>query len=208
MASTTTTGQVGKRLLRELGTQVKILGAVVVLLWALEILDTVLFFGWLDGFGVRPRSVVGLRGIVLAPFLHGGFGHLIANTVPLALFGWFVMLRDTRDFFVVAVVSSVIGGAGVWLFGAANSVHIGASITIFGFLGYLMLRGWFDRTFWSIAASVVFAVMYGGLIWGVLPGQRGISWEGHLFGFLGGVFAARVLAAPRSAPLRTGRPRR
>jgi membrane associated rhomboid family serine protease len=179
---------------RELKLQATILLGFIALLWALELVDTVLLQGWLDGFGIRPRSVTGLRGIVLAPLLHGGLRHLVANTVPLLVLGWLVMLRDTRHWFLVGALATLVGGAGVWLFGAASSVHIGASIVVFGFLGYLLFRGVFERRFWPIVGSVVVALLYGGALIGILPGQSGISWEGHLFGFLGGVGGAKLLA--------------
>ena len=182
-----------RELKRELWLQVCLLGGFVALLWAIEIVDQVLFGGALDTLGIRPRTVSGLKGILFAPFLHGGFAHLVANTFPLMVLGWMVMLRETRDIITVSALSAVVGGIGIWLFGGAGSVHVGASILIFGYLGYLLLRGWFDRSVLSILGSLVVAVLYGSLIFGVLPGQAGISWEGHLFGFAGGVLAARLL---------------
>jgi membrane associated rhomboid family serine protease len=177
---------------RELKLQWTILLGFVALLWGLEIVDTVLGNS-LDGLGIRPRSGAGLVGILLAPFLHGGFAHLAANSVPLLMLGWLVMLRETRHFFVVGIVATLVGGIGVWLVGASNSVHIGASGVVFGFLGYLLLRGYFERRFWPIVGSVLIGLAYGGMLFGMLPGQVGISWEGHLFGFLGGVVSARLL---------------
>jgi membrane associated rhomboid family serine protease len=103
------------------------------------------------------------------------------------------MLRRTSDFFVVSAIAMLVGGLGTWLFGAP-ALHIGASGVIFGYLGFLLLRGYFERKFASILFSVFVGILYGSLIWGVLPGQPGISWEGHLFGFLGGVLAAKLLA--------------
>ncbi|WRH69102.1 MAG: rhomboid family intramembrane serine protease [Planktothrix sp. GU0601_MAG3] len=129
-----------------------------------------------------------------APFLHGNFNHLVANTLPLIVLGWFVMLRDVKDFFVVTFITIIFSGFGVWLFGSPNTIHIGASGVIFGYLGFLLLRGFFERSFASIALSLVVGWLYGGLIWGVFPSQYGISWQGHLFGFIGGVFAAQMLA--------------
>lgn len=181
---------------RELKLQAAILVGFLALLWAIELLDLVVFGGALDGFGIRPRSVVGLRGIPLAPLLHGGIGHLAANSGPLLVLGWFVMMRRTRHFFLVGGIGTIVGGIGVWLIGASNSVHIGASIVVFAFLGYLLLRGWFERRFWTIAGSVAVGILYGGALFGLLPGQAGISWEGHLFGFIGGGLAARLLRAP------------
>jgi membrane associated rhomboid family serine protease len=178
-------------ILSELKLQASVLLGFTALLWAVEIVDALLFSGGLDGLGIRPRSVVGLRGIALAPLLHGGFGHLIANTVPLLVLGWFVMLRDVRYWFIVGACATFMGGAGVWLIGASNSVHIGASIVVFGFLGYLLLRGVFERKLLTILGSLAVGAMYGGALFGILPGTPGISWEGHLFGFIGGGVAAR-----------------
>jgi membrane associated rhomboid family serine protease len=183
-----------KALGKEIKLQATILLGFIAVLWALELVDTVVLHGWLDHFGIRPRSLDGIKGIFLAPLLHGGIAHLVSNTVPLLVLGWLVMLRDTRHWFLVGGLATLVGGAGVWLFGASNSIHIGASIVVFGFLGYLLFRGIFERRFWPIAGSVLVAVLYGGALWGVLPGQNGISWEGHLFGFLGGIGAAKLLA--------------
>lgn len=178
---------------REVKKQAGILLSLVAVFWVVELIDLFVFQGRLDRFGIVPQNIVGLRGILFAPFLHGGLGHLIANTVPFLTLGWFVMLQETSDFFIVSLVTIVVSGIGVWLFGSAG-VHIGASGLIFGYLGFLMLRGYFQRNLPSIVLSLVVIFFYGGLIWGVLPLQRGISWEGHLFGFLGGVLAARLIA--------------
>jgi membrane associated rhomboid family serine protease len=180
---------------RELKVHATLLGGFVALIWAIEIIDFLIFRGALDSFGIRPRTVSGLIGIALAPLLHVGFAHLAANTLPFIVLGWLIMLRETRDLFLVTLVSAVIGGLGVWLIGSTYSVHVGASGVIFGYFGFLLLRGWFERSALSIALSVVVGIFYGGMIWGVLPTQMGISWEGHLFGFLGGVLAARLIAA-------------
>lgn len=182
-----------KAIAREFKAQVYILGGLVALMWALEFID--LFLGGaLNQFGIMPRSLVGLRGILFAPLLHGNFPHLISNTVPFIVLGWLVMLRRTSDFFVVTPIAMLVGGLGTWLIGSPYSVHIGASGVIFGYLGFLLLRGYFERSVTAILFSVVVGFLYGGILWGVLPGQIGISWEGHLFGFIGGVIAARLLS--------------
>ncbi|MBE9042183.1 rhomboid family intramembrane serine protease [Oscillatoriales cyanobacterium LEGE 11467] len=170
-------------------TQVVILASFVAIMWIVEIADFVVFRGGLDRFGILPRHEIGLRGILLMPFLHGNFPHLIANTIPFITLGWLVMLRNTLDFWIATVTIVLVGGAGVWLF-ASPAYHIGASGLIFGYLGFLMLRGIFERSFAGIALSVIVGSAYGSLIWGVLPGRPGVSWEGHLFGFLSGVLAA------------------
>lgn len=173
-----------------------VLGGLVGPMWMSEAVDFVLG-GALDRFGVRPRSFEGLAGIAFAPFLHADFGHLIANTVPLLVLGFIVMLRRKRDLAFVSAVSALVAGVGTWLIGASNSTHLGASSIVFGYLGYLLLRGWYERTIGAIAWAVVVFSLYGGALWGVLPTNPGISWEGHLFGFVGGVLAARWLAARR-----------
>jgi len=177
--------------------QLVILLTCVGLAWAIELSDQLLFGGTLDRFGIRPRSVAGLWGILAAPLLHGGFAHLIANTVPFVVLAWLVLFHGVRDFFLVTAMVIVLGGLGVWLIAAPGTVHIGASGLIFGYVGYLLGRGYFQRSFISIAIALAVAVIYGGVLWGVLPGQRGISWEGHLTGFLAGVLAAKVLVSQR-----------
>lgn len=180
---------------QEIRSQAFILGGFVALMWAVELLDTFFLHGYLDTtYGIWPRSLIGLRGILFAPLLHGNFEHLIANTIPLITLGWFVMLRETSDFIWVTAIAGLVGGLGTWLTGAPNSVHIGASGLIFGYLGFLLLRGYFERSVVSIALSLLSFMLYGSLVWGVLPNQPGISWEGHLFGFVGGVLAARLLS--------------
>ncbi len=181
-------------LVKEAKTQATILATFVGSMWVSEGLDAAVFRGRLDGLGIHPRSTEGLLGVLLAPFLHGGFGHLMANTIPLLVLGFFIMLRRKRDLLYVSAISGVVGGLGTWLIGASNSVHIGASILVFGYLGYLLSLGIFERRFWTIAGSAAVFFLYGGFLWGVLPGDPGISWEGHAFGLLGGILAARILA--------------
>ena len=135
----------------------------------------------------------------MAPFIHGNFPHLIANTVPFISLGWFVMLQETSDFFLVTIVTMFVSGVGIWVFGQPNTVHIGASSLIFGYLGFLLFRGWFQRNFASILLSIIVAALYGGFVWGVLPSQPGISWEGHLFGFIGGAIAARLIGRTKGS---------
>ncbi len=186
-----------KAIARELKNHVTILGGAIAIIWILEIIDLFFLGGKLNAYGIRPHSIIGLRGILFAPFLHGGLGHLIANTIPFLTLGWLIMLRETSDFFIVTAITMIVSGLGVWLFGNPYSVHIGASGVIFGYLGFLLLRGYFERSFIAIVLSLIVGFFYGGVIWGILPTNSGISWEGHLFGFIGGVLAARLLSRPR-----------
>jgi len=178
----------------ELKTQVKILATVVSIFWIIFILNGVIFGGRLNAFGILPRNLIGLRGILFAPFLHGSFYHVLANTAPFIVLGWLVMLRNIKDFYFVSFISALVSGLGTWLIGSPNSVHVGASGVIFGYFGYLLFRGYFERSFVAIAIAIAIAVTYGGLIWGVLPTRSYISWEGHLFGLIGGIIAAKFLS--------------
>jgi membrane associated rhomboid family serine protease len=175
-------------------TQATVLLGFIAALWLIELADLLLFRRSLDGLGIRPRDLDSLWSILAAPFLHGGLDHLLANTVPLLGLGWLVLLRGLGTFLAVSALAVLLGGFGVWLLGPPNTIHIGASGLVFGLLGYLLARGFFERRFASILLSVAVGLVYGGALWGLLPGQRGISWQGHLFGFLAGVLAAWLLA--------------
>lgn len=173
--------------------QAQILGGFILLIWALEIIDQLLFRHRLNRFGIIPRTSIGLRGVLFAPLLHGTWNHLIANTVPLAVLGWLTMLGGSADFAIATAVIWLVSGLGVWLFGASNSLHIGASGIIFGYFGFLLSRSYFEQDFFSAAIAALVVLLYGPLIWGILPSRRGISWQGHLFGLIGGILTARYL---------------
>jgi membrane associated rhomboid family serine protease len=177
-------------------------GGFVLLLWAIEFVDVVLG-NRLDDEGIRPRDEEGLLGIVFAPLLHAGWGHLIANTLPLLVLGFLVFLSGIGRALAATAVIWVVGGLGTWLIAPERTVHIGASVIVFGWLTYLLLRGIFARNEGQIALGAVVLVFYGGLLLGVLPGQPGISWQGHLFGAIGGALAAWWLAPdrPQRAPV-------
>jgi membrane associated rhomboid family serine protease len=181
-----------KEVFGEIRTQILILGTLVGLMWGLEILDTFVFRNGLDTFGILTRNPIGLRGILFAPFLHGGFAHLSANTVPFIVLGWLIMAQGISDFVVVSVICMVVGGLGTWLFGSSG-LHIGASGVIFGYVGFLLARYYFDRRLSSGLIALIVGCSYGSVLWGILPSTPGISWEGHLFGFLGGIVAARLV---------------
>jgi membrane associated rhomboid family serine protease len=140
--------------------------------------------------GIEPRETDSLDGILFAPALHGPWEHLMANTVPLLVFGFLLLLSGVRRWFLVTGVVWIVGGAGVWLTGGTGTVHFGASILVFGWLCYLLLRGVFSGHPGQLALGAVLLLVYGGVLWGVLPGQPGVSWQGHLFGAVGGGLAA------------------
>ena len=186
-----------KTIAGEVKTQAIVLGGFIAIIWILEIIDLLFLRGALDAYGLRPRSITGLRGILFSPFLHGGLAHVAANTIPFLTLGWLIMLRETSDFFVVTAVTMLTSGIGVWLFGSPYTIHIGASGLVFGYFGFLLLRGYFERSVTAIFFSLAVGLLYGSLIWGVLPLQFGISWQGHLFGFIGGALTARLLPRRR-----------
>ena len=144
------------------------------------------------GHGIVPRTTYGPTGIVMAPFLHGSLQHLLANTIPFVILGALILLRGVRAFLTVAIVSALIAGFGTWLFGSPGTMHIGASGVVFGFFGYLLFRAIYDRRLSSLVIAVVVAALYGASLLMSLVPAEGISWSGHLFGFLGGIYAARL----------------
>jgi membrane associated rhomboid family serine protease len=173
--------------------------ALVVVMWVTEVVDLAVGHR-LDGYGIHPRDVGGLPEIVSAPFLHAGFGHLIANTVPFAAMGAAIALGGLARVAVVTVVVGVVSGLGVWFVAPSDEVHLGASGLVFGYAAYLVARGVLSRRMVELAVGVVVVAIWGiGLLQGLLPQAR-ISWQAHLFGAIGGVVAAFLLAGRREPP--------
>jgi membrane associated rhomboid family serine protease len=179
-----------------------LVAGMVAVMWVSEVIDLVV--GRLDALGIEPRSVDGLTGVALAPFLHAGFGHLASNTVPFVVMGGVIALSGLRRVLAVTVIVALVSGLGTWLIAPASSLHIGASGVVFGYAAYLVARGLFDRRLHYLAIGVVVALVYGtALLSGLLP-RAGISWQGHLFGAIGGLVAARLLARRRPSHARGG----
>jgi membrane associated rhomboid family serine protease len=168
----------------------------LLLLWALEIFDTS-SGNSLDTFGIRPREFAELRDVIPASFMHFGFDHLAANSVPLFVLGFLAALRGLSTFVGVNLVIILTSGLGVWLIAPDGSNTAGASGVVFGLFGYLLIRGFVDRRVSDILIGVVVAVLYGSLLWGVMPRDDAISWQGHLFGLAGGIMSAFVFSARR-----------
>ena len=138
-----------------------------------------------------PRRVDGLPGILSAPLVHGSFAHLLANTFPLLILGGMVVIRGGAYYLTTTFPIVVLGGLGLWLLGR-DAAHIGASGLLFGYFGFLVARGYYERRLGSIAVSIVVVVAYGGMIAGVLPRDDQVSWEAHLFGLIAGGLCARA----------------
>lgn len=161
----------------------------IALIWVVELVNSIAEHE-LNQWGILPRTSRGLIGVPLMPFLHGGVSHVVSNTIPFAVLGGLIAFRGYRTLLLTSLFIIVVGGLGVWLVGR-TAFHVGASGLVFGYFGYLLARGWFDRSFISIVVAIAVLVFYGGMIFGVLPLQGFVSWEGHLFGMIAGVLAAR-----------------
>lgn len=186
-----TRGRLARLLLSSFG----VLLAIVVALWAIEVVDTVILDDRLQRNGIRPRATEGLDGILWAPLLHSDFGHVASNTVPFIVLGWLVALRGLRFWLVITAFSIVAGGGLVWLL-AGGSNHIGASGLVFGYFGALMGAALRSRRPATLAPAMVAIFLYGTILVGIVP-QDDISWEGHLFGLLAGLAASLVLVERR-----------
>ena len=173
-----------------------VVAAFVALLWLVEIVDAVTA-GSLDRYGIEPRSQEGLVGILAAPLLHSGWTHLEANSVPLLILAFLVAAASTARLFGVLAWAWLISGLGVWLVGPPNSVTVGASGLVFGLLTYTMVVGFLERRPIGILIGVGVFLVYGSVLLGALPGEPGVSWQGHLFGAVGGILAAYHLASRR-----------
>lgn len=184
-----------------------LVGVLVVVMWVVEVINAVDHYS-LTRFGIEPREADGLDGIVFSPFLHGSWGHLIGNTVPFVVLGGLIALGGLVRVAAVTASVALIGGAGVWLFAPSNSLHIGASGVVFGYAGYLVARGLFTRSLLHLAVGAVVAAVWGTTLLSGLVPHDGISWQGHLFGGIGGVIAARLLSPTRAEKPSAGAPSR
>jgi membrane associated rhomboid family serine protease len=178
------------------GDGLAVVAAMVVVMWIAEIVDTIANHR-LDSYGIEPREADGLIGIVAAPFLHAGFGHLISNTLPFVVMGFVIALGGAVRVLAVSAIVAFVAGAGTWLIGPDHTNHIGASGVVFGYGTYLMARGVYNRSAVELAVGVLVAVIFGTALLAGLAPQPGISWQGHLFGAIGGIVAARVLSGGR-----------
>ncbi|MFL1592935.1 rhomboid family intramembrane serine protease [Rhodococcus ruber] len=171
-----------------------LIAGFVALLYAIEAVDAAAP-AELDSAGIEPRSADGLWGVVFAPVLHADWAHLSANTIPLFVLGFLVLVSGIGRGLAATAIIWIVGGLGTWLTAGAGFVHIGASILVFGWLTYLITRGIFTRQANQIVIGVIVLFVYGSILWGVLPSDPRVSWQGHLFGAVGGVLAAWLLSA-------------
>ncbi len=168
--------------------------AFTALLYLVELVDVVLPADLDQSGGIVAREVSDLDGVLWAPLLHSGWGHLFSNTVPVLVFAFLAMAAGIGRWVLVTAIIWVLSGLGVWLIAPSGTVTVGASGVAFGWLAFLLVRGIFNRAVGQILVAVLLLGIWSGMLWGLLPGDPNISWQGHLFGALSGVFAAWVLA--------------
>ncbi len=161
----------------------------VILLWLIELVDQITR-GSLDALGIHSWQLSSLPSVFVAPWLHLDWAHLSANTIPFAVLGFLVILGGAVRALLSTLWSVVTSGLFAWLLSPPNTITIGASGLIFGWLTYLLTRGIFGRDGKQILLAVVIFLVYGGILWGVFPTQVGVSWQAHLGGAVGGVLAA------------------
>lgn len=159
-----------------------------VVLWIVHLLS-LLFNENLSKLGLLPRNLVGLLGILTSPLIHADFSHLISNTIPLIILGWIIFSFYPRLSYLLFVFIYLLTGLLVWIF-ARQVFHIGASGVVYGLVSFLFFSGIFRKDNTSISLALVITFLYGGLVWGMIPGWKGISWESHLFGAIVGLTAA------------------
>ncbi|WP_210581021.1 rhomboid family intramembrane serine protease [Streptomyces sp. GESEQ-4] len=177
-------------------TAAKVVVGWVALLWLLEVVDVISGHA-LDGLGITPREPSELIDIVPAAFLHFGFAHVAANSVPLLVLGFLAALGGLRRFALVCALIIVADGLGVWLISPAHSNTAGASGLIFGLFGFLLVTGFVERRPLGILVGLLIAAVWGGsILSGLAPTQTSVSWQGHLIGLVSGVVAAYLFRRP------------
>jgi membrane associated rhomboid family serine protease len=175
--------------------------AVVPVLFGIELADRFLGNDLSRDGGIHPHHVDGLDGIIFAPLLHASFSHVLANSIPLILLGTFVLSAGGRRFLFTTLFIALVSGVGVWFTGDPNSIVVGASGVVFGYLGVLLMRGLVERSWWNIAVGLLIGLLYGWQLIGALPGDPQISWQAHAFGFVGGLIAAFIFRRRRPRPV-------
>jgi membrane associated rhomboid family serine protease len=161
---------------------------IVAAMWAVFIVNAIIPIDF-NQFGILPRRVEGIKGVLFAPFLHGSLAHIVSNTLPMLVLATVLFYFYPKIAFRVLLLSAVMGGILVWIFGR-TAYHIGASGVIFSLVAFLIASGIFRKKIKALLVAIAIFFFYGGVVWGILPTQPGVSWESHLFGFLSGIALA------------------
>ena len=172
--------------------------AYLALLWLVELINEATSRRLSVDGGLRPRDPGSLVDIITSPFLHGSLQHLSSNALPLFSLGFIAAMTGIKRFLLVTAFVILVEGIGVWLFSPAGSISVGASGVVFGYFGYLLLRGFVDRRPVDLVVSIGIALAYGYVMWNSIGfGAQGISWQGHISGLVGGLMAAILFRQPR-----------
>ena len=184
-----------------LGRAASLMVAFLAVLWVIELVNAATGRELAQLGGIRPRDVPSLVDILTSPFLHGNIEHLAGNAVALFSLGFIAAVPNIKKFLLMTVIVIIVGGLGVWLFSPSNTVSIGASGVVFGYFGYLLLRGFVDRRPVDVVVSIGIGLAYAYPMWHSIGfGVTNISWQGHLSGLVGGMLAAIVLRQSRPKP--------
>jgi len=182
--------------LRKFRDALIVMGVFLAVIWVLQVVN------WADGyrldseFGILPEHVSRLGEIFSAPFLHFSWQHIEGNSVPLFVLGVLAAYRSIPRFLLLTLIVAVTSGMAVWLFQSSNELTVGASGLIFGYFGYVLLRGFIDRSLVDIGVGLVAGALYWTILEVAIPGTPGVSWIGHVGGLVGGILAAWVLRTP------------
>jgi membrane associated rhomboid family serine protease len=197
-------GQSAEEILAEARKALLVMLGVIALVWVLQIANWADSYGLDQHFGILPRDLFRLPDILVAPFLHFSWTHIEANSGPLFVFGFLAAFRGLNRFLGLTAVVVVTSGLGVWLFQGSGELTVGASGVIYGYFGYVVVKGLFDRRLLDVAVGVVMALSFAYILVAVVPGTPGVSWVGHLSGLVGGVFSGWLFRSRRSAPPAAG----
>ncbi|MBT7981336.1 MAG: rhomboid family intramembrane serine protease [Akkermansiaceae bacterium] len=176
-----------------------LLFSIVIIFWIITTIDqNVPEWNFTLNYGIKARDLGGILGIFIAPFLHVNYQHLIGNTLPFLALGGLVLLSGRGRFIFTSILSTIISGLGIWIFAKEGTVHVGSSILIFSYLGFLLMQAWYTRSIKWCLVALVASIFYGALILTLLYQKNGISWHGHFFGFITGIISA-ILVTPTPA---------
>ena len=172
----------------------------IALIWVLQIFNWVGHYRLDYDYGILPRNIGRLPQIFSAPFLHFSWDHIEGNSGPLFVFGLLAAYRGVKKFLGVTLIVAVTSGLAVWLFQGGSELTVGASGLIFGYFGYVLSRGVFDRNLIDVLTALVMALSYAYILTVAIPGTPGVSWIGHLGGLIGGIASGWIFRTRRTVP--------